>query len=85
MLLLQQECDLDESPSEGDATPLAPLSPNAEATVTPPAMETPRMRSDVLLFAGQQQKRRRIEDIKALDKPESPESPVVYSMNMVGH
>ena len=54
VLLLQQKSDVDGSPNEIPPTPLAPLSPNAHATVTPPAMATPRAPSDVLLFAGRQ-------------------------------
>ena len=54
VLLLQQKSDVDESPNEVLPTPLGSRSPNAHTMVTPPAMATPRMPSDVLLFAGRQ-------------------------------
>ena len=57
VLLLQQKCDVDASPDEVQETPLGSRSPNTQVTVTPPAMETPRTRSDVLLFAGQVQEK----------------------------
>ena len=57
VLLLQQKCDVDASPDEISETPLSSRSPNTQVAVTPPAMETPRTRSDVLLFAGRQQEK----------------------------